>query len=158
MKTKKGISPLIASVILIAFVIAIAGIVSGFFTGFVQSQTGQVGERATKTIDCSVANFKILPETVDYDSSSGGLEVSLTVTGKTALANWVFTAMNTSYSDSNSPEPTELSPGETHHFLVQVGPVQNAYRIVARSQECPGVSYEINNTNPGGNDWSAYYQ
>lgn len=35
---KKGVSPLIAAVILIAFVIAVAGIASTFFTGFVKEK------------------------------------------------------------------------------------------------------------------------
>ena len=39
----KGISPLIAAVILIAFVIAVAGIASTFFTGFVKESEQQRG-------------------------------------------------------------------------------------------------------------------
>lgn len=38
---KKGISPLIAAVILIAFVIAVAGIASTFFTGFTKEPKEQ---------------------------------------------------------------------------------------------------------------------
>ena len=55
----KGISPLIAAVLLIAFTVSIATIIIGWFTTFVRTTTGNVTESTEETLGCSVASISI---------------------------------------------------------------------------------------------------
>ena len=48
----KGISPLIATILLIAFTVAVGGIVSLWITGFTQTQTSQVSAGSTDQVQC----------------------------------------------------------------------------------------------------------
>ncbi len=55
----KGISPLIAAVLLIAFTVAIATLISGWFTGFAQKTTGAITNKTNLAVDCSSAGINI---------------------------------------------------------------------------------------------------
>jgi flagellin-like protein len=79
--TRKGISPLIASVLLIAFVMAIASIFATFATEVTKQPTGQTTEKAAAITDCSGA-------IIEVGESSNASEVLLTQTnGNNAVAN-----------------------------------------------------------------------
>ncbi len=56
---KKGLSPLIASVLLIGFTMAVAAILVVWITGFTQQQTTTVGQRADLQTKCSYSSFTI---------------------------------------------------------------------------------------------------
>ena len=55
----KGISPLIASVLLIAFTVSVAMIVMGWFSGFTKTTTENISNSAVQGIDCSSASVDI---------------------------------------------------------------------------------------------------
>jgi len=65
-KSKKGISPLIASVILIAFVIAIGSITYTFFAGFSESTKAGIEEKKSGSISCTMAALKIDKDSISY--------------------------------------------------------------------------------------------
>jgi flagellin-like protein len=67
----KGISPLIAAVLLIAFTVAIGGIVSVFFTSFTKQTTGSVGSQGQQLITCSGAVPSV--DKVSYGSGGTGV-------------------------------------------------------------------------------------
>ncbi len=56
---KKGLSPLIASVLLVGFTMAVAGILVVWISGFTQQQTTTVGQRADLQTKCSYSSFTI---------------------------------------------------------------------------------------------------
>jgi len=55
----KGISPLIATIILIALTIAIAGVLGLWAASYVSTRTQEVNKTA-ELIDCQLANFEII--------------------------------------------------------------------------------------------------
>lgn len=65
----KGISPLIATVLLIAFTVAIGGIVSIFFTSFTKQTTGGVSSQGQNLVVCANSNPTI--DKVYYALNSG---------------------------------------------------------------------------------------
>ena len=78
---KKGISPLIASVLLIAFVMAIASIFATFATDVINQPTDETTERASELTRCSSA-------LVEVDDGSNASEILLTQTnGDNPVAN-----------------------------------------------------------------------
>lgn len=64
----KGISPLISAVLLIAFTVAVAGIVSIFFTSFTKSTTGSVSSQGGALIACSGSQPTV--DLVRYNSTN----------------------------------------------------------------------------------------
>lgn len=58
-KMKKGISPLIATVLLIAFTVAVAGIVSMWLTSFSTTSVEDVGKRADAELYCTYGALSV---------------------------------------------------------------------------------------------------
>jgi flagellin-like protein len=63
----KGLSPLIATVLLIAFTVGVAGILSVFFSSYTSEQTSAVDKRTSGTVECSGAFLRV--ERVNTSSS-----------------------------------------------------------------------------------------
>lgn len=91
---RKGISPLIAAVLMIAFTMAIASL----FSGWIQETTSQsqenVNQQREQTLQCNQMGIDIT------DASAGEATVEQT-RGETAIGNITVTW---SYSDSTSPQ------------------------------------------------------
>ena len=66
---RKGISPFIASVLLIAFAIAVAGVYGGWFQSFIKNITGTVEEKEEKRVECIYGGIAL--DDVQYDNTSG---------------------------------------------------------------------------------------
>jgi len=64
----KGISPFIATVLLIAVAITVAGIFSGWFTNFIRTITTMTGEREGTRIECSYGGIAL--SDLEYNTSS----------------------------------------------------------------------------------------
>lgn len=54
---RKGISPIIATVLLIAFTISVGAIVGAWVTGFSRGKSDEIGRNAVETVDCAVAGI-----------------------------------------------------------------------------------------------------
>ncbi len=59
MKNKKGISPLIATVLLIGFAVALAAVVMTWGGGFIRKTTEETGTTAEKTMMCARLDLRI---------------------------------------------------------------------------------------------------
>jgi flagellin-like protein len=94
----KAISPIIAAVILIAFVIAVAVIASPFLTAFIKGRVAEIEREGAGAVDCMVANFDIDPETV-YTNDTNNDVVRLTIfNGRSPLGNFrliIYQGINT---------------------------------------------------------------
>jgi flagellin-like protein len=85
MMSKKGISPLIAVVLLIAFTVAVGGIHSIWLTTLSTTQTEKTEERFNKETACSTAHLKV--KEVVYGNSSSGDSANVTVHYDRGLEN-----------------------------------------------------------------------
>jgi flagellin-like protein len=100
---RKGISPLVASVLLIAATMSIAGILAYWASSFVSKQT-ETFENQTVTSECNYADFKIY--SCSYNSSSRRLIMILENTRDVTLKNlnvFIF------YSNSTVSPPISLN-------------------------------------------------
>ena len=82
---KKGISPLIATVLLIAFTVAVAGIISVWLTGFASTTTKTVGGQANIEIICTGGQISL--SNLRFCSSGGNLTGDVSNAGTLALGN-----------------------------------------------------------------------
>jgi flagellin-like protein len=56
----KGISPMIATILLIAFTVAVGGIISVWLTGFTRTTTGGTEVKAEALTRCSTCGFEVI--------------------------------------------------------------------------------------------------
>ncbi|MDY6777803.1 MAG: archaellin/type IV pilin N-terminal domain-containing protein, partial [Candidatus Nanohaloarchaea archaeon] len=82
---RKGISPLIAAVLLIAFTLAVAAILTAWVTTFTQNTTGTISNRSGQLISCSYAGLSIYD--VVYNTNTEQITVSVANTGTKDLSN-----------------------------------------------------------------------
>lgn len=141
---KKGISPLIAAVILIAFVIAVAGIASTFFTGFTKEQKAGVESKAETIIDCSVANLDLFTSPVVVDTDN--FTVIISNTGLEDLEYLRVTLFNDTYAETCIPTPTGINKGEVKTLTNSSCGIGGVNKIRVTTTECPGVKGEISNS------------
>ena len=55
----KGLSPLVATVLLIAISLTIIAIIMGWVTDLIRDQTGTIGNRTGEAVDCTAADIHI---------------------------------------------------------------------------------------------------
>jgi flagellin-like protein len=82
----KGISPLVAAVLLIAVTMTIAGVLAYWASGFVQQQTALFSNETVAT-ECNFAKFRIY--SCNYNSTSQRLNLLLENNGAVNLKNIV---------------------------------------------------------------------
>ena len=84
MMNKKGISTIVASVLLIAFTVAVAGILITWLSGFTSSTTTTVGNNSQILISCSQGSINL--RNLKFASASSTLSGVLENTGLTSLS------------------------------------------------------------------------
>jgi len=139
MKKSKGISPLIAVVLLIAFVIAVGSILSGWFVSFTKERVSQAKEKGETDITCSYANLYI--SDADWNNTLGKLSLTVENTGSEDLSDFrmvVIYSNNTVDTLRVLPETT-LSPGGYEIFYNQsgIGPCSDISQVIFKSNTCP---------------------
>jgi len=91
---RKGVSPLIATVLLIAFTIAVGGIISVWLTQFAGTTTETVGKESQIQITCGTGGIAF--NNVNYCNNN--LSGEITNTGSISLGNITFTVLYTNSS------------------------------------------------------------
>lgn len=129
MPFKKGISPMIATVLLIAFTIAVGGLVSVWMTSFTKTTTGEVSTQEETKIYCSYAGISIsglnycnlyLWGTVENTNLKPIGNITLQIFWDNATTpKKIYLCQNGSACVTASA--MELSPGEFTTFNVSVG-------------------------------------
>lgn len=126
---KKGISAMIATVLLIAFTVAVGGILSAWFTGFARSTSEDVKDVEETKIYCAYAGVSVSSLNY-YDLYLWGTikNTDLRAIGSITLQIFWdnYTTPNTIYlcqngTDCGSSSEMELGPGEFATFNVSIG-------------------------------------
>lgn len=157
-RMRKGISTLIASVLLIAFTVAVAGIVSVWMTSFTRSSTGNIKSQADLKIICS--NSGVSLQNVKY--CSGYLSGDVSNSGTVALGNITLQILYSngtmepelylSFTGSSVSTSTSccgnlaISPGEKYRFNTTI---DSNYNVVRVSTNCTETGTDEVSTNNG---------
>jgi len=91
----KGISPLIASVLLIAFTLAVATIIGSWLTSVSKTSTQQIGSQLTQQVNCT-GNILDVVDAFCHDNTI--VTVTLQSMGSASLANPSFYIKTTNQS------------------------------------------------------------
>ncbi|MFH1105985.1 MAG: archaellin/type IV pilin N-terminal domain-containing protein [Candidatus Aenigmatarchaeota archaeon] len=115
---KKGLSPLIASVLLVAFTMAVAAIVVAWITGFVQQQTNTVGSRGENQVKCGYSILSIDKNEVSVVGNA--LNVTVTYSAGTETLNITGFSVRDANGNTyvNTTSLSSLAYNETKNMAV----------------------------------------
>ncbi len=148
MTNTKGVSPLIASIILIGFVVAVAAMISPWFTGLTKSKMYEVEEGSEGQIDCVFSSIDFDSSDISYNlsGSTDWVNITLDNTGTVSLYNFEVSLTVDGNTKIYSPMPysqkTSSSPLEAGSRMILItnitdnlsGTLQKV-RVVAKN--CP---------------------
>ncbi|MEM0476288.1 MAG: archaellin/type IV pilin N-terminal domain-containing protein [Candidatus Aenigmatarchaeota archaeon] len=142
----KGISPLIATIILIALTIAIAGILGLWAASYVGTQTTQINKSSEEiiTIECSAMKFEVVSCTKNNDQ----VRIILLNNGPIVInglkINFIKRDENGNIIDVVSQDLNEkINRGDYKAITQGVPPDFQNFTLEIRSIQCPDVKREI---------------
>jgi len=121
----KGISPMIATVLIIAFTIAVGGIISVFMTNLTKTQTGEAEKSAAGTAECAGAYIDILNVSTGVAGSNNLLVLNPSKNGIYVTA--AYDDLGNANSSTNMQ--ARLIPGEIKALTVVGIPGANAKKL-----------------------------
>lgn len=130
---KKGISPLLTSVLLIALVIAVAGIYTGWFTNFIRDITSTIGEHSEKKVECSYGGIAL--DDLEYNSTSGYLSGNIENTNMISLGNIDIEVFYDNATKEKKDLNKVLDPGEMDVFNEVVYSNYERVRVITNCSE-----------------------
>lgn len=141
----KGISPLIAGVLLIAFTLAVAAIISGWLSGVMRTTVTQVEKGTEEQVECSKGILEIIGNKCD----GGDLTIVIQNTGTINLTSFSVYATATDGTVYTNTTPTyyntTLQPGEVLTLLSN-GKVKLNQKTLSKLRvsagNCPNVYHE----------------
>ncbi|MFH1126576.1 MAG: archaellin/type IV pilin N-terminal domain-containing protein [archaeon] len=143
---RKGVSPLIAVVLLIAFTLAIGGFLSSWLQEFTHEQTDLATENADA--GCIYATFNA--EDATYNASGSNkliFDVKSTGTRDINIKQITVTALNMSRLSYTSPNNFSgtVNAGDEIGIVLTIDPaiIQNISRVRIIPSDCPNNADEI---------------
>jgi flagellin-like protein len=142
----KGVSPLVASVLLIAFAIAVAGLYSGWITSFTKTTTEEVQEQSEKRVTCSYGGIAL--DDVKYNRTTGNMSGTVENTDLISLGNIDFEIFYANASRGKLDLNMILEPGEKNTFNRQLLDmnITNNYNKIRVITNCSNVYDEISSS------------
>jgi flagellin-like protein len=138
---RKAISAMIATVLLIAFTVAVGGILSMWLTSLTSTQTTTTGAAAEKQILCSRSVLTI--SEVRY-SGPAALNVTVVYTyGTEQLSNYTFYVVDDARNSAASLQPAQtMNPGDSNTTFVTTSLAGTGLTSVRVRALCQG-SYAV---------------
>ena len=140
---RKGISPIIASVLLLAVSLAVVGIFSGWAPKLAQDVTQSTSNNTYQTIACNEASVEI--RSAYYDSNSN-VTLSVRNNGDEDLNNLSLVAFADNQTILNKTTDVSIVKGAISEETITGVNSEPAY-IEALSTNCGSVTYRIDDIN-----------
>ncbi len=121
---KKGISPLIASVLLIAFTVAAFGVIQTWGTGFISSTTQDVSDKTDTELTCVYGGISVSNLRYCNDYMGGRVENTNMIDLGDIVLQIIYTNSSSQKFDLNvtgTTTPIVLEPGEIESFNISIG-------------------------------------
>ncbi len=144
----KGISPLVATVLLIAFVVSVAGILSIWLNSLTVSTTQLVGGEASTAITCSYGGIKLSDLSFSNGFLTGGIEntgsitlgnLSLQIIYQNLTAQRIYLCLQAGVAKSCSAATLSLFPRDLVYFNVSISSNYDKIRVLTN---CTSVYFE----------------
>jgi flagellin-like protein len=129
----KGLSPLIASVILIAIAITIAGIFSGWFTDFIKAIASMVQGREGSRVECSYGGIAL--DDLEYNTTSKYLSGYIENTGIITLGDIELVILYDNATTEEKDLNKVIEPREKDFFDVIVNENYEKVRVLTNCSD-----------------------
>lgn len=136
----KGISPLVATVLLIAFTIAVGGILSVWLGSFTKTQTTIVESSSDAQVKCALSALVV--KEVKYHCSSDPRYANVTVvyeTGTEQLSNITISVFSGGNFTSSTGWASGLVQGQTASFTLNIVGMKCPIERVRANSICQGT-------------------
>jgi flagellin-like protein len=141
---RKGVSPLIAAVLLIAFTMAVAAILTAWVTTFTQEQTQTVENQSDQVIECSYASLSVYDSS--WDDSNDKVYVTVANTGNVDFNNvTVIVFKNAVVEGSGYIDGLQTSGIKSVENGIDYTLGTQPDKIRVSSSKCPSASAEETN-------------
>ena len=131
----KGISPIVATVLLIAFTLAVASLLGGWLTSLTKTQTDTIEQGTSKAVNCSSAVIDIV--NVICANSSQQLKVAINNVGQNELWDFsVFASLNNTFYSNSTGGPNSTNTLKLGEQIILVYCANNA--LVSKVRVTPG--------------------
>lgn len=134
MNKRKGISPLIASVLLIAFTMAIAGIMATWATTFSRQKLDVSAQDAECIGVLDVSDVQFLGTNLSIKIKNVGF---LNLTGLRAFTEYTDKAKGATYTLSTYGIADPFPPGEMKWAVIDTADTAKPIKVTVVSQNCP---------------------
>jgi len=133
----KGLSPVIASILLIALTVAVASIVGLWVSGFTRTSTKTIEEKSAKELVCTYGGirFSSVPEPT-YSTTTGNFSGAVENTGTIVLGNVKLQVIYDNSSLETINLVNVLQPGEVYVFNVSIS---ENFEIIRVTTNCTNV-------------------
>lgn len=149
---EKGVSPLIAAVILVAIVTTTAVLISGFLSDFVGEREQRARDDADRTLDCTEINLEVDTESIEMDDN---LTFFLNNRNDFPIQGIrVITYDNQTVETDMSPDPENLDTLVTEKIRVNET-VNDPEKITVRNKYCP--NFEVTVAKNWKGEWEKEY-
>lgn len=147
---RKGISPLITTVLVLAVAISAASIFAGWGPDLVQTITQETTDQTQDAIDCNAAGLEMRSASWN-DTGDGEVAVVLRNTGDNELTDVFISAWDETQPIAQDSNLT-VSMGELENFTLGdsefEGTPEQPEEVEAFSEECADVSDSTTNIDP----------
>jgi len=137
----KGISPVIAIVLLIAFTVSVAGILSIWLMGFATTSTGLIEEEATRELICSYGGISL--SDLKFCSTNDRLAGKSENTGTINIGNITIQIIYTNGTTQKSETGAELLPREIYQFNISTNSNYDKIRVITN---CSSVYDQVSSS------------
>ncbi len=137
---RKGISPLVAAVLLIAFTLAVASILTAYVTTFTEESAQELGNQTQQVTSCAYAGLSIFDAV--YDSSAGEITVNVANTGTKDLSELTAVAFSPDATILGRGTISDLQTGDIGTTTISVS--EKPGRVTVSSSSCPQTTDEQN--------------
>ena len=135
---RKGISPLIAAVLLIAFTMSVAAMLTAWVTTFTEERTSSVSNRSEQVFQCSYGGLSIYDAI--YHSDSNETDITVANTGTFDFKNVTVHVFDDGGSVINKGYIDTLSTADVKTISIDTDVETKPARVRAISKNCPKVS------------------
>ncbi len=140
----KGISPLIAAVLLLAFTISIGIITLTWFNTFARNATTKIENQTSQKIDCSFGAISIRNVCLNNTNLTGFIENTGSIELKDIKIKILYSngsSLSYNYTQLGF-EDDILFPGNKKHININVGNVDEIL-LISLTTNCPKVDDEL---------------
>lgn len=141
---RKGISPIIAAVLLVAVSLSVVAIFSGWAPNLVRDITEETSNSTLQTLNCDQASVDV--RSAFYNSSSSELTVTVRNTDNTGLNDLIVAAFDSNDQVIEQKPGVNLSSGELDSTTLS-GVSETPSYVQAFSKECGNVQDRLDDIN-----------